>query len=479
MQSKDSFAYNSKTYIMSNKQNIQTILFFMVICPLTLFSQQTDLRVQVEASLKQGVKFFYSINSHGGYVYHVTPDLTQRWGEGPKDAETIEVQPPGTPAVGQSFLRIYQVTGDQQALEAAKDAADALIRGQNKYGGWEHTINFANLSDQKVSFDDNQSQSAISFLMAFDQEIDDPELSAATKRALEMMITTQLDNGGWPHQYPEQGNYHDYATFNDGGINDCIRVMIEAYQYYGENEAVEKSLRRAARFMMISQLPPPQPGWAQQYNEYLQPAWARTFEPPSVCPSVTIKNINTLIDLYLAFETRTLLEPIPDSFRWLHDIRLENGNWARFVELGTNKPLYYDRPRIRVDSPEDLHPERRTGYAYETNIESAIRTGETRYQKAIEMEYEDFKSYEFPELSKSEISARLNELSGPVMEILELQDSSGAWITTDDRFKTAMPKGVRWNGQYSVMDRISSAVFNQNTALLCEYIELSKKLEKL
>ena len=42
------------------------------------------------------------------------------------------------------------------------------------------------------------------------------------------MLKSQLDNGGWPHQYPWQGNYHDYATFNDQGINDCIRVMIEA-----------------------------------------------------------------------------------------------------------------------------------------------------------------------------------------------------------------------------------------------------------
>ena len=94
---------------------------------------------------------------------------------------------------------------------------------------------------------------------------------------------------------------------------------------------LKKACAEAARFMMISQLPPPQPGWAQQYNEFLQPAWARTFEPPSVCPSVTIKNINTLIDLYLVLGEETLLEPIPDAIRWLREIRMENGKWARFV----------------------------------------------------------------------------------------------------------------------------------------------------
>ncbi len=438
-----------------------------------------DLKKQAEAALQKGVSYFYSINAHGGYGYYVTPDLSLRWGESPLDNETIEVQPPGTPVVGQSFLRAYKATGDEQALLAAKEAAYALMRGQNKNGGWDHTINFADLSNDKVSFDDNQTQSAVSFLMALDQEMDDPQLSVAVKRALEMMITTQLENGGWPHQYPAQGNYHDYATFNDGGINDCIRVMMEAYQYYGDDEGVEKSLRKAARFMMISQLPPPQPGWAQQYNEYLQPAWARAFEPPSVCPAVTIKNINTLIDLYLVLRQGTLLEPIPDALRWLRSIRMENGKWARFVELGTNKALYYDRGRIRVESMEELHPERRTGYAYETDLASQLEAGSERYEQAVKLGADGLRKEENPTLTKEAITQRLEALSGTVQEILEAQDASGAWITRDDRFKKKMPRGVRWNGEYEVMDRVSSAVFNRNVAILCEYIALSEQLDQL
>ena len=170
-----------------HRMKLPVSLIISLLIPGLCLSQ-VDVRKQVETSLQKGMAFFHTINTHGGYVYHVTPDLSLRWGEGPKDTETIEVQPPGTPAVGQAFLRAYQVTGDVQALAAARDTANALIRGQNKHGGWDHTINFANLSNEKVSFDDNQSQSAISFLMALDQEIDDTDLSAAVKRALDMMI---------------------------------------------------------------------------------------------------------------------------------------------------------------------------------------------------------------------------------------------------------------------------------------------------
>jgi hypothetical protein len=457
------------------KKHILATFCFITIASFA-WTQQVNLKQQAEASLKKGVAFFHSTNSHGGYVYHVTPDLSKRWGEGAKDAETIEVQPPGTPAVAQSFLRAFRVTRDQKALDAAKEAAYALVRGQNKHGGWDHTIDFKNLNNETVSFDDNQTQSAVSFLLAINKEVKDTRIAAATKRAMEMMMTTQLSNGGWPHMYPAHGNYHDYATFNDNGINDCIRVMIEAYQLSPGDIAIEKSLRKAARFINISQLPPPQPGWAQQYNEYLQPAWARTFEPPSVCPSETVNNVKILIDLYLVLGDATLLEPIPDALQWVKSVRLANGKWARFVEIGTNKPLYYDRGRIRVNSMEELHPERRTGYGYEINLEGALSKASARYEKAMKLSREGLLKEENPPLTKEEVTARMESLSPVVQKIVETQDSSGAWITHNDKFKQEMPKGVRWNGEYLVMDRISSEVFNRNVAILSEYIELSNRL---
>lgn len=438
-----------------------------------------ELRLRTEAALAKGVAFFQSINAHGGYVYAVTPDLSRRWGEGPKNADTIEVQPPGTPAVGQAFLRVYRVTGNPGALAAARAAADALITGQNQHGGWDHTIDFAHLDNDTVSFDDNQTQSAVSFLLALNHVVKDERLAGATRRALEMMLKTQLENGGWPHMYPPRGNYHDYATFNDNGIDDCVRVMIEAHQLDPKNPAVLKSLRRVARFIMISQQPPPQPGWAQQYNEFLQPAWARTFEPASLSPAESVRVINTLIDLYLALGDATLLEPIPDALRWMKEIRLPNGKWARFVELGTNKPLYYDRGRIRVNSVEELHPERRTGYAYENDLAAPIAAVTKRYDLALKLGRAGLQSAENPELSKEQLTRRLKALSGAVNTILESQETSGAWITRNDRFKTDMPAGVRWNGEYSVMDRISSAVFNRNIAVLCDYLELGARLDKL
>lgn len=453
------------------------VLLIALFLPTLALRAHPALRQEAEAALRRGVAFFSSLHVHGGYGYFATPDGKLRWGESPLRPDEVEVQPPGTPAAGQSFLRAYRVTGDARALAAAMAAGEALIRGQNRHGGWGHTIDFAALGGDTVSFDDNQTQSAISFLMALEAESRDSAVAAALDRALQLMVRSQLPSGGWPHLYPEQGNYHDYATFNDGGINDCIRVMIEAHRRDPGNEAVARSLRRAGRFMQISQLPPPQPGWAQQYNEYLQPAWARTFEPPSVCPAETVRNVSTLLDLFIALEEETMLEPIPDALRWVREVRLPNGKWARFVELGTNRPLYYDRGRIRVAGIADLHIERATGYGYEVDLAAPLEAAARRYESAVRLGPGGLLQQE-TEAFEEDAAQRLQALARDVRDIIAAQDASGAWITRADRFKKTMPQGVRWNGEYEVMDRISSTVFNRHTAVLCDYLELVDRLAR-
>ena len=423
-----------------------------------------DLKRDATRAIERGVKFFQTTSIEGGYVWYVTPDLDERWGEGPTDDQTVEVQPPGTPTVGMTFMRAYDVTKYNTAMRAAKEAAQALIGGQNDLGGWGHVIRFDRPKPLLVSFDDDQTQSALSFLMAFEQKFVDDIALASIERGLNLMTSSQLSNGGWPHMFPRQGNYHDYATFNDEGINDCVRVMIEADRYYS-NAQIRDSLFQAARFIMRSQLPPPQPGWAQQYNEYMQPAWARSFEPPAVCPQVTVNNIDTLMDLAVYLNNREYLEPIHDALRWLDDTQLENGLWPRFIEIGTGKALYYDRGRIRVDSLDELSDERRTGYAYQSDISKKLGHVRKRFASLWN------NGQDIDPTIPVDKEKHLTELEAKVAVIIEAQDNKGRWITQDDKYKKRV-SGEPWNGQWEMQDRISTQVFIDNINTLCDYLEL-------
>ena len=435
-----------------------------------------ELISEVQITLEKGIEYFHSINIYGGYVYNYTLDLNERWhDDGLSDEHTIEIQPPGTPTVGTSFLRAYKITKNKKYLIAAKDAARTLIIGQNDLGGWNHQVHFNKPKDNIVSFDDNQTQSAIRFLMALDQIIEYDSLSVAVEKALVLMLTAQFDNGAWPHRYPKEGNTNDFATFNDGGINDCIEVMIDAHKYYGK-EIYLKSIQNAGWFLFISQQAPPQTGWAQQYNAYLQPAWARDFEPASLSPRVTLNNIITLVDLYLYTKKTKHLKLIPDALRWIEGTRLPNGKWPRFVEIGTNKPLYYDNGRIRVNSFEELSLDRRTGYAYEIELESQLKVVIAKFEKVQKMGAKKFLEEKNRPLTNTELVSELEIIKPKIMKIIESQDAEGRWITKNDRYRKEILR-TKWNGEYIIKDRVKSSTFNNNVNMLCYYLELQNKIE--
>ena len=89
----------------------------------------------------------------------------------------------------------------------------------------------------------------------------------------------------------------------------------------------------------------------------------------------------------------------------------------------------------------------------------------------MELGRETYKARTERKPSAEELERNISRLSAKVSAIIGSQDSNGAWITKNDRFKKRAP-GQLWQGEYEVLDRISSRVFIENVDLLCEYIRL-------
>src|SRR5262245_59397724 len=80
-----------------------------------------------------------------------------------------------------AYLAAYAATGDKFYLDAAHDAANALVYGQLQSGGWTQTIHFGPAKRlgkyrngkggnwNASSLDDNQTQSALRLLMRTDK----------------------------------------------------------------------------------------------------------------------------------------------------------------------------------------------------------------------------------------------------------------------------------------------------------------------
>ncbi len=416
-------------------------MFALIVFALNCALLQPELPQQASQSLHKAAEYLVSISTGGGYLWTYTVDLSQRWGEGKATETQIWVQPPGTPSVGMALLKAAQATGDEYILSAAKAAGDALLWGQLECGGWHYYIDFSPSGEKRFYYrhlkgrpgldtsklrnsgtlDDNNSQSAISLLIALAVQTKEERFRDGAEYALRWLLRAQYPNGGWPQWFPLIGRYHDYYTFNDGAMNDAIRVMLEAWHAFGEQKYLDAA-KKAGDFIILSQGKPPQAGWAQQYDMDLRPAWARKFEPPSYCPAVTARNIRTLVDLYLATGDEKYLRPIPAAIDWLRRSKLPNGKWARFYELSTNKPLYFTRKYELTYSPDDCptHYSFQGGYG----VESAIRY----YEQVFKLGRREYLEMVRQKDSPPQRQKRARSLENRVRQIIKSQDERGRWV---------------------------------------------------
>jgi hypothetical protein len=171
----------------------------------------------------------------------------------------------------------------------------------------------------------------------------------------------------WLHEWPH-ADYGGFYTLNDNTQSDCIRTMLAAYRQTGDKRFLE-SAKRGGEFLVLAQLPEPQPAWAQQYNYDMQPAWARAFEPPSVCAGESGGVIRTLGRLYLETGEVKFLKPAPAFFAWLQRSQISSNRWARLYELETNKPIYGDRDGKIHYTLAEISAERQRGYAWQGSFD--------------------------------------------------------------------------------------------------------------
>lgn len=308
--------------------------------PAEAISAEEDRFSQSEAQslLRDVVKFYRSRVGHeGAYLWRYAADLSAQEGEGSASATSGWTQPPGTPHVGEAYLEAWRLTGEQSCLDAAVEAAHALVRAQLVSGGWSAHFDleppgrrrYAYRVDgddrggrNRTTFDDNKTQSALMLLMHVDEELDfrDGKIHEAVTYALDRMLEAQYPNGAWPQQYskppdddqypvrqasyPETWsrtypgkNYVGYYTLNDNNMSHIVDMFFEADRIYDRPDCFDAAVH-TGDFFLAAQMPDPQPGWAQQYNLKVHPAWARKFEPPAMPGGEAQSVMRTLLRLY-------------------------------------------------------------------------------------------------------------------------------------------------------------------------------------
>ncbi|MBL9153265.1 MAG: hypothetical protein JNK37_12300 [Verrucomicrobiales bacterium] len=478
----------------------------------------------VKAALVRGVTFQHrEVARHGGYVYRQSADLSLREAEGIPAPDTIWIQPPGTPAVGEAFLDAYEATRDPACAQAALDAALALTRTQMHSGGWYYSGHFGEQErapwfhrldpqgqplpdptptgdrDQPAGWhltreakyrgknetilDDNVTQAALHFLIRIDQALSgrNAEIRGAVEHGLTALLNAQYPGGGWSasfDRYPAQpadaaayppikASYPDdwprtwpkdfrgcYVT-NDELMTRCVTTLIRAHLAYGATDPRPMAaLRRAGDFILAAQMPEPQPAWAQQYDEAMKPCWSRAFEPPAISTRESEGLLRSLIEIAALTGDRRYLEPVPRALAYLRKCELPEKKLPRFLELRTDRPLYFTRGpggKGFEMTYDDSRLSSNYGWINDSHLDE------------IEA---DFRAVLGGAPLREKPPVEPGALAETVSGILAAQDDRGAWSTAGGIMRDASGRKTEPVGGV-----IESATFIANVAALCQFLE--------
>jgi len=155
-----------------------------------------------------------------------------------------------------------------------------------------------------------------------------------------------------------------------------------------------------------------------------------------------------LIELYLVTGDERYLRPVPKALEWFKRSHLSNGRWARFYELQTNRPLYVNRNRELVYTPENL----REGYAFEGSF--GITHLFKLYEQLKRVGREKLLAERNRKPTPQELAQRAKELESKVRQIIASMDARGRWVEDG---------------------RIHTKTFIRNVETLADYIAAASK----
>jgi len=210
---------------------------------------------------------------------------------------------------------------------------------------------------------------------------------------LDYIFASQYPNGGWPQVWPLQGGYHDTITYNDDAMLNVLALLRDVSGTNAMFGFVPKkyralataSLKRGIACVLATQIivNGRRTVWCQQHDALtLQPASARNYEMPSQVSGESAELVVFLMEL--PDPSPELISAVDAATTWFEKTRIndvavtfdpDHGRqlvaapgsgpiWARYYEIGTDRPIFGDRDKSIHDNMNEISPERRNGYSW-------------------------------------------------------------------------------------------------------------------
>ncbi len=286
--------------------------------------------------------------------------------------------------------------------EEGRRIADNVLTWQTPLGGWPKIRDTGSepfdgkIEDLHATFDNGATIDELRFLARAFRATNEPRYEQAFLKGLSHILEAQYPNGGWPQYYPPSKSYHRHITFNDNVMSrilGLLRDVSESSDYrFLKTEArtkVEAALTKGIDCVLHTQIKQngKRTAWCAQHDEKtLAPAWARSYEPPSLSGAESVRVVRFLMSI--EEPTPEIIAAIEGAIEWfrsvaIHGMRFDEFTdaegeddkrivadpdagplWARFYELGSNRPIFLDRDSVVRYALSEISQERRGGYDY-------------------------------------------------------------------------------------------------------------------
>jgi PelA/Pel-15E family pectate lyase len=298
------------------------------------------------------------------------------------------------------------------AGDGAVRIADNVLLYQRDSGGWPKNLEMAAvLSDPEKAalaaqkpktdstIDNGATYTQMAYLARVYQAAKHERFKAAFLKGLDYLLSAQYENGGWPQFYPKPSGYSTHITFNDDAMIGVMKLLRDiarnapAYAFVDDDRRAraEKAVARGLDCILKCQIVTNgrRTAWCAQHDEKtLAPASARSYEKASLSGAESVGIVRFLMDIDRP--SPEVIQAVQSAVAWFNEAKLTGIRqvakpdpslpggtdkvvvadpsaeplWARFYEIGTNRPIFCGRDGVIKYTLAEIEHERRTGYAW-------------------------------------------------------------------------------------------------------------------
>jgi PelA/Pel-15E family pectate lyase len=293
------------------------------------------------------------------------------------------------------------------ATDEARRVVENVLLYQFPSGGWPKNIDMAaplsaaakrRLAQRReeATIDNGGTYTQLRFLAQALEATHDKRVRAAFNKGLDYLFDAQYDNGGWPIYYPLRGGYDNHIHFNDNSVSGVLMLMYDIARGKSPFSFVDANRRERARVAFDKGIDcilrcqviagGRRTAWCAQHDEKtLAPASARAFEPISLSGHESVGLVRCL--MRVENPSPEIIEAVQSAVAWFRGVQIDGLRlarvdtpagwdlvvkqdphappmWARFYEIGSNRPIFTGRSAVVHYRYDQIERERRTNYGY-------------------------------------------------------------------------------------------------------------------